>query len=318
MIVRSIVFSLIIYLCILIATSAAFAQTPQLNTGANKQEILIGEPLKYRVQATFPLNTYKIGWLNIPDSIAHFEVIERSKIDSIENNETLTVEQIITFTSFDSGIRTVPPFLIKFTALNGDSAFNMLTDSLRVKVSFSPMPMDTTKTFHDIKTIIEVEDEWPLWLWIAAGLSLLLLIFLIYYLFKNLRKKKPEKLFTSKLSPLEEAIQSLNDLQKQQLLSKQQVKQFHSRLGEIFKKYISRKTNSNLLNLTSEEVLLLLSELRISKENIGLVAGNLRMADAVKFAKYLPGNNESEEAFLNTRKVIQQTDQTIINSKSDI
>ncbi|MEO6453596.1 MAG: hypothetical protein ABIN97_05995 [Ginsengibacter sp.] len=292
------------------------AQNPQLKTTINKQNILIGEPLKIRVEANFPVNTYKITWLTIPDSIAHFEVIERQKTDSIESNGMLKVQQIITLTSFDSGIRTIPSFLVNFDAFSDDSAFNLFTDSIRVAVSFAPT--DSIKPFHDIKTIIEVKDERPLWVWIVAGLVVLLLIFLIYYLLKKLRKKNSSNLFASNLSPLEEALQSLTELQKQQLLSKHQVKQFHSRLSEIFKRYMSAKINFNLLNLTSEQVLMKLDELYINKENIGLVANNLLMADAVKFAKYVPGNTESEEAFSNTKKVIQQIDQSIINSKSGI
>jgi hypothetical protein len=292
------------------------AQNPRLSTQINKLNIIIGEPLKVKFEASFPANTYEIKWLNFPDSIAHFEVVDRAKIDTLESNGIIKVQQIITFTSFDSGPRTIPSLPVNFVPLSNGTSLNLFTDSIRVNVSFSPM--DSTKTFHDIKTIIEVKDEWPLWLWIAAGLSLLLLIFLIYYLVKNLRKKKPEKLFASKLSPLEEAIQALDELQKQQLLSKKQIKSFHSRLSEIFKRYISKKMNSNLHNLTSEEVLLKLHELHINKQNVSLAANNLRMADAVKFAKYLPADVDNEEAFSNTKKVIQQIDQSIINTKSDI
>ena len=310
------VFCLMLFIIFSTASFVLHAQSPGLATLVNKQNILIGEPLHYNVQARLPLNAYKVTWPNIPDSIAHFEVIERHKIDSAESNGMLYLKQSITLTSFDSGVRTIPPFVVSFNPLRGGPDFNLLTDSIRINVSFSPM--DSIKPFHDIKTIIGVKDEWPLWMWIAAALSLLLLIFLIYHLFKSLRKKKPKALFTSKLSPLEEAIQSLSELQKQQLLSKGEVKEFHSGLSEIFKRYISRKTDSNLLTLTSGEVLIRLNEMQISKEIVGLAANNLRMADAVKFAKYIPGKMESEEAFGNTKKAIQQIDQLILNSKSGI
>jgi hypothetical protein len=300
----------------LITSSLVVAQNPGVATSVDRKNILIGQPLQYNVQARLPVNTYKISWPNIPDSIAHFEVIERHKIDSAENNGTLYLKQTITLTSFDSGVQTIPAFVVNFDPLTDDTTYNILTDSIRINVSYSPM--DNIKPFHDIKTIIAVKDEWPLWMWIAAILSFLLLVFLVYYLIKNNRKKKPATLFTSKLSPLEEALHSLNELQKQQLLNKGELKEFHSRLAEIFKRYISRRTNSNLLPLTSDEVLIKLSEMKVSKEIVGLEANNLRMADAVKFAKYLPANMESEEAFSNTKKVIQQTDQSIVNSKSDI
>jgi hypothetical protein len=292
------------------------AQNAGLATSVDKRNILIGEPLQYKVQARLPKNTYKVTWLNIPDSIAHFEVIERKKIDSSENNGLLYLSQSITMTSFDSGVRTIPAFIVNFDPLKDGKAYRLLTDSIPIKISFSPM--DSIQPFHDIKPIIAVKNEWPLWMWIAAFLSLLLLVFLVYYLIKNLRKKKPATIFTSRLSPLEEAMQLLNELQKAQLLNKGEVKEFYSRLGEIFKRYISRKTNFNLLTLTSGEVLIKLDDMNVSKANLAIAANNLKMADAVKFAKYLPDKTESEEALTSTKQIIQQIDQTISNNKSDI
>src|SRR5258706_1284432 len=300
---------LIVWLFLLGLPFVGQGQQPSLKTLVNKQEIVIGEPLQYKVEATFPPNTYTLKWLAIPDSIAHFEVVQRSKIDSIQANNILTLTQVISLTSFDSGLQTIPAFNVNFYPIMNDPTVNLLTDSVRIMVSFSPL--DSIKPFHDIKTIIEVKDEWPLWMWIAAALSLLLLIFLIYYLIKNRRKKKPKKLFVSKISPLDEAIQSLDELQRQQLLINGDIKQFHTRIGDIFKRYISRKTNTNLLTLTSDEVLIKLEDLNVKKQEIGLMANNLKMGDAVKFAKYIPANSDSETALENTKKVIQQIDQII-------
>jgi hypothetical protein len=300
----------------LIISFASPGQGPGLATSVNRQNILIGEPIEYKVQARFPANAYGVTWFNMADSVAHFEVIERYKIDSMQDAGMTYLRQTIRLTSFDSGIRTIPSFIVNFQNRSNGSTQSLLTDSIRINVSFSPM--DSVKPFHDIKTIIGVKDEWPLWMWIAAALSLLLLIFLVYYLVKNLRKKKPKPLIKSKLSPLEEALQSLNDVQKQQLLSKGEIKEFYTRLSEIFKRYISRKGNSNLHILTTGEILIKLNEMQVSKESIGLAANNLRMADAVKFAKYVPANNESEETFASTKKVIQQIDQSILSTKSDI
>ncbi len=303
----------LIALCFYLAPLFGSSQMPAVKTLINKQGILIGEPLQYKVEASFSPNAYKLKWLGFPDSIAHFEVVERQKIDSIQANGLLTLTQIISITSFDSGLQTIPSFVVNFTPLMNNKPVNLITDSIRIIVSYSPL--DSIKPFHDIKTIIEVKDEWPLWMWVAAVLSLLLLIFLIYYLIKNVRKKKPVNVFDSKLSPLDEAIKSLNELQQQQLLIKGNVKQFHTRLGEIFKRYISRKTNANLLILTSDEILMKLEELKIKKDEIGSTANNLKMADAVKFAKYVPANSDSEATLENTKKVIQKIDQSI---KSDI
>ena len=134
-----------------------------------------------------------------------------------------------------------------------------------------------------------------------------------YNLFNQISRsrKKAEPVFKSKLSPLDEAMQSLGALQNEQLLYKGEIKQFHTGLTDIFKRYLSRKMDKNILNLTTSEVLMLLNGTLLSRADTSLLADTLRMADAVKFAKFFPHKEESESAWMNTRKVIEQVDKLI-------
>ena len=291
------------------------AQSPSLKTAVDKRQILIGEQLQYSVEVSFPANAYNIGWFNVPDSVSHFEVVNRGKIDSIESNGILTCRQTLTLTSFDSGINTIPALAINFDPLADDSTIHLFTDSIPINVSFSPL--DSTQTFHDIKSIIEVKDEVPWLIWAGAAALIILLVVLVVYLVKYFkRRKKPASVFNSKLSPFDEAMQSLDALQKEQLLYKGDVKQFHTRLIDIFKRYLSRKMQKNILNLTSSEVLLSLNDTLLSKADTFLIAGSLRMTDAVKFAKYFPPTSESESALINTKKVIEQIDNLIFTDQN--
>ncbi len=285
----------------------AVAQPPSLKTTVDRKQILIGEQLQYNVEATFPVNAFRIGWFSVPDSFSHFEVVTRGKIDTIEKNGILTYKQTLTLTSFDSGLYAIPAMAVNVEAVSGDTTMNLFTDSIPINISFSPL--DSTKTFHDIKSIIEVKDEIPLWMWLSGGALLILLIVAIIYLIKYFKtRKKRVPIFESKLSPIDEAMQSLNELQKEQFLYKGEVKQYHTKLTDIFKRYLSRKMERNILNLTSSDILLLLNDTLLSKENTALIAGALRMTDAVKFAKFYPHKEESEAALLNTKKVIEQID----------
>jgi hypothetical protein len=291
---------------------AVFAQAPTLKTAVDKQQILIGEQLKYSLQVSLPANTYNIAWLNVPDSFNHFEIVKRGKIDTIENNGILILTQTLTLTSFDSGRNTIPALPIIFDHVTDGTTVNLFTDSIAVNVGFSPM--DSTTTFHDIKTIIEVKNELPWWVWLAGAVLLILLIFLIIYLVRYFkRRKKPDPLFNSKLTPVDEALDLLNKLENEQLLQKGEVKKFHSRLTEIFKRYLSRKTGKNMLNQTSSEVLISLHDTLLSKVDTASAAASLRMTDAVKFAKYSPPQYESESALISTKSVIQQIDKLIFD-----
>jgi hypothetical protein len=306
----------LLIIVILCASLSMEAQLPTLKVSVDKNAILIGEQFSYKIEASFPIHTYNVQFPALPDSFNHFEVVKKGNVQTVESNGILNCSQVIKFTSFDSGQNTFPPLPMIFHPSQKNATIRLFTDSLLIHVNYSPL--DSVKTFHDIKSIIEVKDEWPLWMWIALGLSIILLIILLYFLIRNSGRKKLKTVFTSKLSPIHEAQQLLKELESQQLLSKGEVKQFHTRLAEIFKRYISRKTNSNLLNLTTDEILINLSALSINKEIISITANNLRMADAVKFAKFIPGNHESNEAFFNTRTIIEKIDQLTINSSSDI
>jgi hypothetical protein len=295
---------------------ASLAQTPTIQSSLDKYKILIGEPITLHVETTYSPDAYNVQWFALPDSIDHFEVIERKKPDSVQNNDQLKVSQSIIITSFDSGLRSLPSLQISFRSKADNAAIDLLTNSFKVQVTYSPA--DSILPFHDIKTIIGVKDEWALWMKIAAILSALLVIYLIYYLIKNRKKKQPQKkVVVSKLSAIDEAMQALLTLEKSALLSSGRTKEFHTTLTKIFKKYLSRKFNEPIDNLTSDELLLMLSNKQISRDGIAITANSFRMADAVKFAKFQPTIEESSGSLVNVRKVISDIEHQTLKVKSD-
>src|SRR4249919_2520008 len=79
----------------------SFAQ-PVVKTSVDKNQILIGDQFKLKIEASSLPGEYKINWPVIPDSLLHFEIISRGKVDSSYNDSRLTgLSQTITLTSFD-------------------------------------------------------------------------------------------------------------------------------------------------------------------------------------------------------------------------
>ena len=303
-----VIIMLISFLCCL---QVSFAQLPNVKTSVDKNDILIGQQLNYHVETSMPDNTYRLSWFSFPDSSDHFVVVSKNKIDSTTANGNLNFSQVIALTNFDSGRRVIPPLALTFSTFEGDSTFNIYTDSIPVNVSYSPT--DSIKPFHDIKTIIEVKKEWPWWIWALIGLGAIVIILCIILLVKFLKKKKTtNSLFTSTLSSYDEAMQSLSDLEKEQLIQHDKVKEYHTRLTEIFKRYLSRKTNTYQLHLTSGEILIEISRFDLSKEQVADFANCVRMGSAVKFAQYIPPLYENEKCFSQTKEMI-----TSINNLMD-
>jgi hypothetical protein len=215
-------------------------------------------------------------------------------------------------TSFDSGRQVIPPIPLSASRLDADSSFNIYTDSVAIDVTYSPT--DSIMPFHDIKPIIEVKRTFPWWAWVLAGLGVALLLAWIFFLRKFFAKKKETVIFESKLSPYDEAMESLSALEKENLVQNNEVKEYHVRLTEIFKRYLSRKTNIYQMHLTTDELLIALNELDLSKEQISSFANSLRMGNAVKFAQYIPPAYENERCFSQTKEMITSI-HNIVNKK---
>ena len=287
---------------LMVATNYCWAQAPLIKTSVSNNSILIGEQFQLKIEAIFPGADYKVNWLNLPDSLQHFELIEKSKADSIYNNNHLTgVTQTFTLTSFDSGKWNLPVVRVNIDPIKDDSTYNFFSDSLPIKVSFSVS--DTTTQLRDIKPLYEVSDKWPLWYWIAGGISMLILIALLVGLFRYWKKNRSIVGSKSNISPFDEAMQQLDELKKYNLSNGADIKLFHSKLVTIFTQFLSGNYNTNHLNKTTGDLLIVLKSMEASAETVSKMAGSLRFADAVKFAKYQPTAGDSE----NCLQVIKET-----------
>lgn len=301
-------------ICFLCLTQNIFAQSPSIKTTVDKNSILIGQQINYRVATSMPDNTYRLGWFTMPDSLGNFITITKNKIDSTTLNGNLNFSQDIVITSFDSGLQVIPPLALSVSTLDGDSSFNIYTDSIPVNVTYSPT--DSIMPFHDIKTIIEVKKTFPWWIWLLVGLGVVLLIIWILFLLKFFKKKKDTIIFESKLSPYDEAMQLLSELEKENLVQNNKTKEYHFRLTEIFKRYLSRITNRYQMYLTTDELLIELNNFGLSKDLVAGFANSLRMGNAVKFAQYVPPAYENEKCFSQTKEMITAIN-NIVNKKPE-
>lgn len=284
----------------------AFAQ-PSLTTTIDKTGILIGEQVKVKVVAALPKQDFFVKWIEIPDSLQHFEVVEKSKIDSTFTNQKLTgLSQTLTFTSFDSGKWVIPQFNVDFNPSNGDSAYNLYTDSFAIAVSYQ---QDTTNILRDIKAIRDVKEEKPIWYWIVAAAGLLLLIVLGIGLYYYLKKRKKTVPAGPVLSPYQQAVKDLEKIKQLDLSDAAGIKTYHTKLTEILKQYLVARQGPDFISSTTGEVLMLLNQKGMDKVMLSKTEEAMRCSDAAKFAKFIPSVQESEESWKAIKQAIDFTEQ---------
>ena len=293
--------------CFTFCMQFIFCQT--LQTITDKKDILIGEQIKLTLKSPMDGLT---KWIVLPDSIPHFEIVEATKPDTVNfKDDSKAIQQTITITSFDSGSWTFPALPIEFAGLPGDAPRILNTDPFVANVSYAPA--DSTNQLRDIKPIIKVSVFDFFWVYIASGvLVLLLIVFLVYRYFKKKKQEAPAKA-VSHLSPFNEAMAELKNLSQFNLQDAAEIKLFHIKLADIFKNYIGRKQGKNLFNKTAGDLLINMKEVNLPATNISDLATALRCTDAVKFAKYLPLPDQSEDALQKIKKTIELTERTTSN-----
>lgn len=289
--------------CLLLIGLYVTAQ-PKPTAIADKVEILIGEQFQLKLTASFSTETFNAYEFKIPDSIKHFEIIERGKIDSSITSGVKTIGQNITLTSFDSGVWALPAITLNTTNPAGYS------DSLIIKVGF-----DTTKieNINDIKPIIEADVNTNWIYWAVGGITLLALIGFIIFLYKTKFGKEEipdEEIIVSKTPPYEEAIESLKKLMERNAANQAEAKQIHSDLTNLFKRYLLRANNISTSKNTTSEILIKLKDELIPQQQLSTLAEVLRLNDVIKFANYFPANSESSAAINQTEQIIKLLHQT--------
>src|SRR4029079_4340486 len=280
-------FSLCFFLFPVLVSNAQNMVTIKLAIDKNK--IAIGEQIHLSLEADFPLQE-PMRFFTI-DSIPHFEILERKKIDTLDYREGIKLSQSLVLTSFDSGHWVIPSF-----QLPADKP--MYTDSVAVDVGFSPF--DPNQDYHDIKDVIDVhvqEKKEETWYWYAAA-SALLIAAIIYFL---VRKKKKPVVKIPIVDPYREARQELEKLVKENLTSKL----FYTRLVDIFRLYISRRKGIASLQKTTDDLVVQLRSLKLPTEEFNRLAQSLRMSDFVKFAKFEPGESDKNDSFKTIKAFIE-------------
>jgi hypothetical protein len=259
----------------------------------DRSGILIGEPIRLTLEADIPEHE-PIRFFQ-PDSIPHFEFLNIEKIDTSNTGGGTVLSQVIHITSWDSGHWVIPSFRL------GE---NIATDTLPVDVGFSAF--NPEQPYHDVKEIIEVnpkeEKKKIKWWYIVAGSALLLLLLVLL-----LRKKKKPvvQAIAPPIDPFKEALGKLEKLQKE----KPEAKEYYSRLVDIFREYIDAKKGIHSLQATAEDLAVKLKSLNMPKEQFDDLTQSLKVADFVKFAKYLPSAEEDKKIFNVIYTSIQQIEQ---------
>jgi hypothetical protein len=281
----------IIFLFILSITITLIAAAQTVSATLNKEKMLIGERLELYIKAVSK-KPMPGQWFTI-DSIPHFEILDRSKIDSQQTSEGLFLQQTITFTSWDSGSWAFPSLGLG----------NARTSPLVVSVGYTAM--DPNQPYHDIKDIIDVQNPGSSsWYWYLLGMAVLIALFMLFFPPKE--KKGKEQVAVPEPDPYDQALRRLDALSLNG-----DAKELFTELVDIFRNYLAKRKGIQSYSKTTDDLAGQVGGLGLPAEQYSRLVQTLQASDMVKFAKYQPQSREKEESV----DVIRKNIMTIENTK---
>jgi len=276
----------------LFMSNFVFAQTSLLDTNS----ILIGEQINFSISNTIDKTEV---WPTYEEFLVEgIEIIQKGKIDTTEN----LISQKFIITAWDSGSYYVPP--ISFST-------NSKTEGLLLTVQ--TIILEEGAELKDIKQPMQAPIGWSdIWPWLVGIILLTLIAFLLKkYVFNKKEKvnnKKPEVIIPADIT----ALQQLKKLDKAQLWQGGSVKEYHSELSEIIRRYTENRFNFIALELATDEII---SELKskVNNDQLANIAILLQRADLAKFAKSKPDEDENKESMQLAKHFVGQTKEKKIN-----
>ena len=266
--------------------------------------VYVNQQLRLAKEA-YPDATYSLDTL--PESIGCLELSFREEIKERSKNDSLIVERTSLYTALDTGLFALSSFGIK---VNDDSVYSN-PETFEIAL----LPVDTAQGFKGIMNPVEVglslEETWP---WLLLGLVALVLgvvLFIFFFKRKNSQTQKDKKSF---IPAYIEAFEKLEDLKAKKLWQQGDYKAYHLALSEIFRTYVQRHFEINVLDKPSHEVLLLLEPMDLPLDIKAELQEFTTLNDLAKFAKSKPLPDENEKAW----KLIHQfVAETMNKSESD-
>jgi hypothetical protein len=289
------------------ANTYLFAQKITVNSKMDSTVIWIGSQTHLTFEVSQQPNQKVIMPLFVDSIIGGLEIVEPPKSDTVKSPDGhILVSQHYLVTSFKDSLLYIPsyPFV-----LNGDTVWSK---SLSLKV-VQPFKIDTAShKIADIKRVYSVKIDWLGILKILGLIWLITLLLVMAYLYLRKHFKKKPILSETEIKLLQPAhVVALNQLDKiknEKLWQQGRWKEYHTELTDVIREYIERIFNINSMEMTSEEILVHLKELRMEQKATYLgLQQILKLADLVKFAKWNATPDEHELSLMNAYLFVNQT-----------
>jgi hypothetical protein len=99
----------------------------------------------------------------------------------------------------------------------------------------------------------------------------------------------------------------LEQIKTEKIWQQGQIKQFYTDITDVIREYLSGAYCINAMEMTTDEIVALVKKNKDLDEIRLVLKDMLELSDLVKFAKFVPLENENEKAVLDAFMIVEKT-----------
>jgi hypothetical protein len=294
-----------IFCFFLLYLTAANAQNITVSASTDTSVYKVGDYINYRLELHYD-KTIHVFLPPVKDSIKVLEFVQELPAGKKEENSKIIEKHNYIFSKYDSSQVIIPSLKVFYTI--GNDTVKKFLSTAPITIIIRTLPVNTQDEIKDIKAPLKLPLNW--WIIALIAVCVLLILTAAFYGYRYYRKKKLNRgnLIPAKIiPPYEIALNDLKILEEKKLWQQGQVKEYHSEITEIIRKYFEERFNFKALEMTSAEILGVLSYIEEGKKVLNLSNDFFTNADLVKFAKFQPLTKVNDEMMKQAYEIVDVT-----------
>lgn len=300
---RQSVFFAIAFMCLCGTTVSSNEFIASVNL--SPYEVRVGDPVTVTYTVT-AINANSIQLDPLPETISDAAII--NTMDEISENLTGAKAFIRTLTLVPFTVEdlSIPRLGVQVIDESGKSVIGSTPGAVVHVRSVAP-GIDGPEEMKSLKGIDIPPEEFNWTITVIIGSLILIIIASVIWFF--IRKRTPSSLQELlNLTPAQRALKDLKGLLHSQLLVTGKHKEFFTKLADITRRYLGLRYHILALEMTSKELCHQLAKSwQHSDEKNRSLGSLLHGCDLVKFAKFIPPEDQGKEGILTAEKIVQST-----------
>jgi hypothetical protein len=290
---------------VLILSLNLFAQNISAEAYTDSANYLVGDYINLTIKVKYDEGITVSNPL-IKDNFKDIEVIKVEEPVLLEENGKQIVEFKYIVSVYDSTDISISGIPVGYKT--GNDTLLQTVNTNPVYFTVHTVPVKPEEEIKDVKEPIKIPLDWKTIL--LYMLIIIAIAGLAYFLYKRYKKKhegEEIKQTEPRIPSYITALNSLHQLEEEKLWQKGKVKEYHSKITEIIRRYFEDRFYLPALELTTSEAMIRLKERYDTAEILQATDEFLNNADLVKFAKYNPVPDLNAEMMKQAYKIVEMT-----------